>query len=315
LILGLKLFYTAESFYIVTLTLTKISILFFYLRIFPNRWMRSSIYTLMAINILSSVIFLFMEIFQCTPVKFNWEGWKGNFGSYHCVDVNKLVVAATGFCVGLDAAILLLPLPLLFRLNMSWRTKAGVIFMFSLGAFILGTACVRLHYTLQYARSSNPTWDHLDVLIWSGLETAVSMIVTSLPAIRSLFKASFPDLFSIVLSKSGWSSHSDSNRRRNKPGDDTEQSATSRMHHGAGTGQPVESYQFTDIENHSQAQLTPGGPELGDESSSAQNPAWHHGSIILHKTTTINSHEDRACAYSEAERVQKKQHPWHDDKV
>jgi len=45
---------------------------------------------------------------------------------------------------------------------------------------------VRLWTILSFGDSVNPTWDYTNVVIWTGLEVAVSIIVTSLPAIRVL---------------------------------------------------------------------------------------------------------------------------------
>ncbi|KFA71350.1 hypothetical protein S40288_08957 [Stachybotrys chartarum IBT 40288] len=202
LTLALKVFFVAQSFYLACLGLTKISLLFFYLRIFPNQKFRWAAYATMLTTSLMTVVFVFLQIFQCTPIPFNWEGWKGQFGPFQCLDINKLAVAGASFNIALDVIILVLPMPLLVGLEMSWRSKAGILFMFSLGLFVVATACVRLQFILLYRRSINPTWEHTDVLIWSGYEVSVSMIVTSLPAIRILLTRAIPNLVSTILSRS-----------------------------------------------------------------------------------------------------------------
>ncbi|KAL0941194.1 CFEM domain-containing protein [Colletotrichum truncatum] len=190
---GLKLFFVDESFYLTCLGLTKISALFFYLRIFPNKRFRWATFAVMAYVIVSTTILLFMQIFQCIPFDFNWEGWKGDYGPHHCLDINTLAFVAGGLSISHDILILVLPLPLLYQLNMSIRKKAGIIFMFSLGVFILITSCVRLRYIVLFTRSLNPTWDFTDPLIWSGVEVSVSMIVVCLPAIRTLINRVIPN--------------------------------------------------------------------------------------------------------------------------
>ncbi|KAI3393463.1 hypothetical protein diail_4226, partial [Diaporthe ilicicola] len=64
------------------------------------------------------------------------------------------------------------------------RVDVGI--MFSLGFFILLTSCIRLGSIVKFASTYNPSRDYTGPLIWSGLECGVSMIVTSLPAIRML---------------------------------------------------------------------------------------------------------------------------------
>ncbi|OHE97032.1 CFEM domain-containing protein [Colletotrichum orchidophilum] len=198
LTLGLKLFFVDESFYLACLGLTKISVLFFYLRIFPNKSFRWATYATMAYIIISTTVVLLMQIFQCIPFEYNWLGWKGDFGPYHCLNINTLAFVAAGLSISHDMIILLLPLPLLWHLNTSRRTKMGIFFMFSLGVFILITSCIRLRYIVSFTRSLNPTWDFTDPLIWSGLEASVSMIVVCLPALRVLLKRGWPNMFSTI---------------------------------------------------------------------------------------------------------------------
>jgi hypothetical protein len=199
----MQLFYIDETFYLVILALTKISILYFYLRIFPTRGFRIAAYIIMGWVAISHLIFVFMQVFQCTPINYVWEGWTGEFGPHRCVDVNTLSYIAAGFNIAQDAVLIVLPLPLLLGLNANRRTKAGIILMFSLGIFVMITSCIRLRYLLLFAKSKNPTWDYSDALIWTGAEVAVSIIVTSMPAIRVLINRVWPNLFGSLHSRRG----------------------------------------------------------------------------------------------------------------
>ncbi|KAL2256622.1 hypothetical protein VTK26DRAFT_1395 [Humicola hyalothermophila] len=163
--LTLMFLYIAESFYLAILALTKISVLCFYLRIFQHQ----------------------RQILQCVPVAFVWEGWKkGPFGPHHCLNVNMLTYWSAGTSIAQDAAILALPLPAVARLNMPLRSKLGACFMFSLGIFVLIASCARLRSIHLFGDSPNPTWDYTDAVIWTGLEVAVSIVVSSMPAMRVL---------------------------------------------------------------------------------------------------------------------------------
>lgn len=194
LILGLKLFYVAESFYLVVLALTKISLLCFFLRVFPNRVFRWATFATIALVSVSTTVLVFLQIFQCVPVRYIWERIKGNFGPHSCLDINKLAYTAAAFSITEDVIILLLPLPSLIRLNVNLRTKIGIILMFSLGILILITSCVRLRSLVLFARSGNPTWDSSDALIWTSFEVAISLLVTSLPALRAVLNKFVRDL-------------------------------------------------------------------------------------------------------------------------
>lgn len=69
---------------------------------------------------------------------------------------------------------------------MGLRQRIDIGIMFSLGFFILLTSCIRLAFIVKFANTYNLSRDYMGPLIWSGLECGVSMIVTSLPGIRTM---------------------------------------------------------------------------------------------------------------------------------
>lgn len=182
--------------YFTVLCLTKVSVLSFYLRIFPHQRFRWCAYAAMALVVIPGIIFVFVQVFQCIPIRYAWEAWLGQGGDYHCVNLNMLAYTAASFSVVQDVIILLLPLPWLFGLNINTRAKAGIIIMFSLGIFILATSCVRLRFIINFGHTTNPSWDFTDAFIWSALEVTVSIIVACLPAIRVLLVSEVPRIMS-----------------------------------------------------------------------------------------------------------------------
>jgi hypothetical protein len=157
----------------------------------------------------SAIVLLFLQIFQCIPIEANWEAWKGKdvFESeYTCLNINVLAYVAASVSIAQDIIILALPLPPLWALKVSSRSKTGIMIMFSLGVFILITSCIRLRFIVLFANSQNPTWDYADSLIWSGLEVSVSVIVTSLPAVRVLLNRVLPNILGTVATNSRKSS-------------------------------------------------------------------------------------------------------------
>ena len=194
----------------------------FYKRIFPNPAFQYLAKGTMAFVIISTALFAFLQIFQCRPIQFIWEGWKAPDQPHQCFQVNVLVYGAAAASILQDLVILVLPLPLLAKLNTGLKTKLGIILMFSLGIFVLITSILRLRYFVSFGDSANPTWDYTDPLLWSGLEVSVSIIVACLPAIRVLFQSLLPrNLRAILFSrntKSGYvkeaSGHSNSLNER-----------------------------------------------------------------------------------------------------
>jgi enolase len=61
-----------------------------------------------------------------------WEGWDGEHAG-KCLDINKFMIAATGTNIFIDVVIIVLPIPQLLKLSLSWRKKVGLLAMFAVG--------------------------------------------------------------------------------------------------------------------------------------------------------------------------------------
>lgn len=110
----------------------RLSVLCFYLRIFPQETFRRIVYAVIVVNILYSTAFIFVSIFQCIPVRAAWGRWDGTLQAA-CVNVNVLGWASGVINIFLDVVVLVVPLPRLAKLVMSWERKAHLLIMFGLG--------------------------------------------------------------------------------------------------------------------------------------------------------------------------------------
>lgn len=190
-----QLFYIDEGFYLLLLALTKISILGFYLRVFPGRGFRHTVLGVMGLIIATSFAFIIAQIFQCWPIQSIWEGWQGNFGPKKCVDIQAMAFASAGLNIAFDLVVLALPFPYLLKLQTSPRKKFGILVMFSLGTFVVVISCLRLPHLHLFTTTINPTWDFTDALIWTAMEVHISIIIACLPAIRQFLGKWQPKIF------------------------------------------------------------------------------------------------------------------------
>ena len=111
----------------------RLSILCFYLRIFPQQTFRTIIYVIIGSNVVYGTVFVFLSVFQCIPVQAAWTRWDGTVPA-KCVNVNALGWTIAAVNITLDAIILILPLPGLTKLIMSREQKIRILVVFSLGS-------------------------------------------------------------------------------------------------------------------------------------------------------------------------------------
>lgn len=126
------MFYWDELLYLGALPVTKISILLFYLKIFPARKIRIMCWVLIGLNAAYFIAFELVSIFQCRPIAGAWKAWDGEFKA-KCNNINMQGwMAAVGNII-LDLATMILPLPELIGLSLSLKKKIQILLMFSVG--------------------------------------------------------------------------------------------------------------------------------------------------------------------------------------
>jgi hypothetical protein len=125
----LQIFYYTELLYLTSIAITKISILLFYLRIFPQQGLRRAIYVTIVFCVLYIIAFVTPTALQCIPVRYAWERWDGEHHG-KCINLNADAWASAAFNIVLDLVVICLPLRELKNLAMSRRRKFGVMLMF-----------------------------------------------------------------------------------------------------------------------------------------------------------------------------------------
>ncbi|KAF7597426.1 hypothetical protein BBP40_003673 [Aspergillus hancockii] len=190
----LKIYFYDECIYLSILPLTKISILFFYLRVFPKRSFRNIVYIVIGLNVCYLISFVLISVFQCRPLRGAWLHWDGEH-EYQCNNINAQGWASAIFNMVLDLIVMLMPLRELYNLQLSLRKKAFVMTMFSLGIFVTLVSILRLESLIHFANTNNLTWDYVEVGYWSTIEVHVGIICACLPAIRSLLTHICPSIF------------------------------------------------------------------------------------------------------------------------
>jgi len=158
------LYWLDEMVYQIVMTLVKSSILCFYvrfspridtmtlltrhikLRLFPDSRFRYACYGMLVFAITTGVTFLFVTIFQCTPIREYTQnpdvrsitnslagGVFDKSIEHYCLDNNTATFASSGFSMAIDFMILLMPIPRLLKLKVQKAKRNSVIFMFSFG--------------------------------------------------------------------------------------------------------------------------------------------------------------------------------------
>ncbi|KAB8290714.1 hypothetical protein EYC80_008353 [Monilinia laxa] len=215
---------TEYAMYVITipaLGLIKLSVLFFYHRIFcPQQTGKSRIIiiTMMVLVGLWNLAFWFSFIFACRGHFSAWWGSTIDLIS-QCVATFNLLYALSITDFVTDAIVLLIPLPLLWKLRLPTKRKIAVSLVFLLGSVAVAASLTRLVFlSIAYKVGFDPSADEdltiTGTLYWLMIEVGLGLFAACLPTIRFLFRGFSPE--SVISSiRSALSLHSlRSNRSR-----------------------------------------------------------------------------------------------------
>lgn len=114
---GLTLLYATYPLYDLAISLPKLSALFFYARVFTTHgdsWFTRSLWATGALVIAWLIFAIPSSIFQCTPVSKAWYVIVPG----HCINLSDWWLGSAISSVIIDFIILILPLPVLWRLQL-----------------------------------------------------------------------------------------------------------------------------------------------------------------------------------------------------
>ncbi|TDZ68038.1 hypothetical protein CTRI78_v002576 [Colletotrichum trifolii] len=129
-----KNFFVLQLIYHCLITLLKASVLFLFLRIFPDRKFRMTVWATQVFNLVVGITYALVTIFQCSPVSLAWTFWTGDFEG-HCINIGIPGASQCAVSILLDIWLLVLPATQVWNLNVKRRRKAAFMLMFSLGLF------------------------------------------------------------------------------------------------------------------------------------------------------------------------------------
>ncbi|EWC47153.1 hypothetical protein DRE_03522 [Drechslerella stenobrocha 248] len=173
-----------------SVSLTKFSILLFYLRFCTTRAFKYWIYSTLTFLAAWLIIWTFLVTFQCVPVSAYWRLPKEGDRCIPFQNELHLLHGSTNLVT--DVLVLLLPVPTLWTLHMPTRQKLMLVGVFALGIVAPLSAILRLIYIEKATVSWDASWWCFELWIYTSLETHVGIICASIPSLKPLAVKIFP---------------------------------------------------------------------------------------------------------------------------
>ncbi|OAQ59982.2 hypothetical protein VFPPC_14714 [Pochonia chlamydosporia 170] len=189
--------------YCLTMIASKLSIGCFLLRLMVRRLERWIVYVVMLLTVLTGVLFFFVTLLQCKPISYFWN--KAQQG--HCIDIEVIIVITyvySAFSVICDFTFALLPIYIIWHLNMNKVNKMALIPIMAMACVASAAVVIRFPYVQDFKNPDflceiDPVFyvclslmsidATIDIAIWSTTEQGLAITAGNLATLRPLLRS------------------------------------------------------------------------------------------------------------------------------
>ncbi|CAG8957633.1 hypothetical protein HYFRA_00010500 [Hymenoscyphus fraxineus] len=178
-ILGSKFAFISQVLSTIVYGTVKLGVLFLFRRIFHGKTFDIISFSAIALVVASSAALFFATLFQCGPNLADlWTGPNAPAG--HCGPTRSVQLGHAVSDVVTGLLVLIIPVPMIWKLHMSLAQKTGIMAVFMLGYMSVAVA--------SHVVDSNPFALETNIMVWSYVEAAIGIIAASLPTLTPLLQ-------------------------------------------------------------------------------------------------------------------------------
>ncbi|KAF5001739.1 hypothetical protein FDECE_10872 [Fusarium decemcellulare] len=202
-----------QGMYGLSMCTSKWSILWMLKRVFAVRTFWIFTWVIIVVQAAWMIMTLLIGLLICRPIQKNWdptvEGTCGDqIAGYTAVSIVNVIV---------DVAMCILPLPMIWGLQVKKPYKMALFGIFSIGIVTIIFAILRL-FSLRSIDFKDFSYTVPEVITWTYAETGVVILVACSPLLRPIFDKTFTRFLSSARSKTPYGpSHDSRNNLNNAP--------------------------------------------------------------------------------------------------
>jgi hypothetical protein len=124
------MFCVAQVLYILVQVFAKVAIVLLFWRVFPVKWFSTASKIFFCFMFGHGLIFLFVVACQCIPVNSIWD----RTITGKCLDATAVGYVGAALSIVEDVALVVLPIPELYKLQVTLQQKLSLTFLFTLAS-------------------------------------------------------------------------------------------------------------------------------------------------------------------------------------
>ncbi|KAG8162132.1 hypothetical protein KVR01_007897 [Diaporthe batatas] len=179
--------HVARIHYAVAICVTKLAILCLYRRVFsmyPRSTFDATVIMMAILLVLYYVATVIAKIWECVPRSRAWDQSIPG----HCIDILMLVNVDGVFNVVTDFIMVIMPLRVVWNMNMKFLKKVHVVLAFTFGMCAPAFSLVGTVVRIQGHKNPDKTWVQPKVIMWALAEVATGILCVSFPELGLLLR-------------------------------------------------------------------------------------------------------------------------------
>ncbi|KAK4185145.1 hypothetical protein QBC35DRAFT_538375 [Podospora australis] len=162
---------------------SKASILVLLIRLFgTKKWLRTTSFIAMFTSLVVFIVCVILAALACSqPIRTRWHSEaETRFLVSACFSrANVTSIVRGGVAIALDLVILILPLPIIYELDLPPSRKIGLFLVFSVGLFVLATGIASLYFKIS-SEGFSTDWPSR---IGTTIDCSIAIMVGCVPAL------------------------------------------------------------------------------------------------------------------------------------
>ncbi|KAH6647762.1 hypothetical protein BKA67DRAFT_594677 [Truncatella angustata] len=162
---GLKLNFFSQPIYLWATPLVKVSVGFFLVRLSPTKLYRRVLQGTIVFLVVYTFMCFTTLLLQCKNLAVIWD-LEVKTTCWPITTLLGLSYANSTINILTDILFALVPIPMLWNVQINVRTKASLICILGLGVFASAAGIVKAAYIPNYGKTGDFMWDSANLTIW-----------------------------------------------------------------------------------------------------------------------------------------------------
>ncbi|OCK78964.1 hypothetical protein K432DRAFT_331057 [Lepidopterella palustris CBS 459.81] len=189
-----RLLFIIQPMWVWSIAFVKISMAFMLLRILRSKNWHMFLYATIAVQVVSSMIFMFILLLQCRPIYAIWDPATPNAKCWSPLPAQIGLYGNAAISIITDFVFTVLPITFIHKMNLPLRQRVAIGSLMCLGLFATAAGIVKTSLVKTYNNGGDNLYHMVDLITWGFLEEEMGIIAVCIPCLKALIEGTLKQL-------------------------------------------------------------------------------------------------------------------------